>query len=153
MLRSFLILLLFAGSPQVDVFKKEMGPLQTVVETTISSTGARVFSQPKATYLDGYGIVVSVEAMLEQPPNIFSTPKSPEHVKATVNQRRKDVREKLTELMKQQIAKSTSIGETESLAVIVHLLPTTRADAGDQPTQMVLSVKKGAPTQVNVREF
>ena len=153
MLKSILCLLLVAGSAQVDAFKKEMDPLQKSVETTVTPLVARVFSSPKATYIDSIGVIVSVEVMLEQPQNPFGAAKSAEQVKTVVNQRRKDLREKLTELLKVQVAKSTSVADTESMAVIVHLLPTTRADVGEQPTQLVLSVKKSAPTQVNVREF
>ncbi len=154
MLKSIICLLMLAGSAsQGDSLKKEMGSLQTAVETTVTPLVARVFSPPRATPLEGFGVVVSLEVMLEQPQNLFSTPKSAEQVKASVNQRRKDLREKLTELLKLQVAKSTSITETESLAIIVYLLPTTRADVGEQPTQMVLTVKKGDPTQVKFQEY
>ncbi len=152
MLISILCLLLFAGTPQVDAFKKEMIPLQTAVETAVSPVVARIYSL-KVSYLDDYGIVVSMDVALELPPNPFSTPRTSEQVKATVTQRRKDLQNRLSDVLKTQIVKSASIEDSESLAVIVHLLPTTRADAGDQPTQLVLSVKKASPTQVKVSGF
>src|SRR5947209_7722100 len=97
MLKSILCLLMLAGTSQQDVFKKEMTPLQTDVDTVLESTGARVFSGSKATYLPDYGLIVVSEVMLEATRNpLFSSAKSPAEVRATVMQRLKDVREKLS---------------------------------------------------------
>ena len=46
-----------------------------------------------------------------------------------------------------------SVGATESLTVVVHMLNVTRADVPDLPTQFVISVRKDAPTQVIIKEF
>jgi hypothetical protein len=55
--------------------------------------------------------------------------------------------------LKQRVLKTDSVGATESLTVVVHMLNVTRADVPDLPTQFVFSVRKDAPTQVNIKEF
>ena len=105
----------------------------------------------RATSLDGYGIVVVLEVMLEQPPNPFSSVKAPDEVRTVVGKRRKEITDKLSDLLKARI-KTASISPAESIAVIVHLLNATRADVPDLPNQLVLSVRKAAPDQIRVRE-
>jgi len=151
---SILCLLALVAAPQSDSFTKEMLPLQTAVNAALTKTGATVMTAPKATYLDDYGVIVVAEVMLEPPPSpavLFSS--RPPSVKAEVLQRFKDLKDKLSELATQQIAKSESVGATESLAVVVHLLNSTRADTPELPAQVVVSVKKASPTQVNVKEL
>jgi hypothetical protein len=153
MLNSVLCLLMFASSMQVDTFKKEMVPLQGAVDSVMSATGARVMSESKATYLDSYGIIVTLQVVLEQPPNPFTRAKTTAEIRSTVDQRRKDLEDKISDLLKQRIAKTDSIGASDSLTVIVYLLNTTPADVPDLPTQIIMNVKKDAPAQVNIREF
>jgi hypothetical protein len=152
MMKSIVYLLMFAAISQVDVLKKEMVPLQDAVDTVVTSSGARIMSNSKAGYLEGYGIVVTMEVALEQPPNIFSKVKSSQELKASVAQRRKGIKEKLGELLKQRVVKA-ELAATESMAIIVHLMNTTPNDVPDLPSQVVISVKKDAPGQVNVREY
>ncbi len=73
MLNSILCLLMFASGAtmQVDTFKKEMAPLQGAVDSVMGAAGARVMSESKATYLDGYGVVVTLQVVLEQSPQSF----------------------------------------------------------------------------------
>src|ERR1019366_9233795 len=149
MLKSILCLLMFVGSTQTDAFKREMTPLQNSVDTIVSSTGARFMGSDgsKATYLDGYGVVVVLEVMLEPPSNPFG-PSKTDQVKTIVGQRRQQLEGKISDLLKQQVTKMESVGPTESMAVIVHILNVTRADVPDLPKQLVLSVKKDAPDQI-----
>jgi len=154
MLKTILCLLMFAGSTQTDAFKKEMTPLQNSVDTVVSSTGARFMGSEgsKATYLEGYGVVVVLEVMLEPPSGPFG-PTRGDQVKTIVSQRRQQLESKLSDLLKQQVTKMESVGPTESLAVIVHILNVTRADVPDLPKQLVLSVKKEAPDQISIKEY
>ena len=154
MLKVIPLLLILAGAPQQDAaFKKEMGPLQDAVQGVVTASVARVMSDPKAAYLEGYGVVVAMEVALEQPPNIFSKVKSGPELRSSIAQRRKDIKDKLGELLKQRIVKTDSIGAAESLSVIVHLMNTTPNDVPDLPRQLVITVKKDAPGQVNIREY
>jgi hypothetical protein len=72
-------------------------------------------------------------------------------VKVSVNKRRKEITEKLTEMLKDRVTKMASIGGTEALTVIIYLSNTNPADVPDLPSQLIFSVKKDAPTQVIVK--
>jgi len=152
MFESILCVLLLAVNPQ-DSFKKEMGPLQEAIDGLVQSTGARIMTSSRAAYLEGYGIAVALEVALEQPPNIFSKMKTGAELRASVAQRRKDIKDKLSEWLKQRIVKTESVGATESISIVVHLMNTTPNDVPDLPAQFVISVKKDAPGQVTVREY
>jgi hypothetical protein len=142
-----------AGQP--ESFRKEAPGLQTAVNEVINSTvpGQAVLQGAKATYLDGYGIVVTLEAILEQPRNPFSSPKTPAEVRKLVTERRKQVQDKYTALLKQRVPLLQSVGDGESLAVIVHLLNTNPADLPDLPAQLILSLKKQDGSAVTFREY
>jgi len=151
MLSVILSLLLF-GTSQDDVFKKEMGPLQAEVDSVILSTGAQVSQKSKAAYLDGYGVIVSVEVVFESPQNPFSGAKRPEEIRSLVAQRRKEVKDKMAELVKKHVATMDSIGASESLAIIVHVLNANPVDARNLPIQILFSAKKDSPQQIAFRE-
>jgi hypothetical protein len=141
------------AAPTVDDFKKEMNPLQSAVDGLISSTGAPVLQRSRATYIEGYGVVVFVEIAFEPPQGIFSTPKRPEEVRSTINLRRQDIKEKFTTFVKQRIVTTNSIGPTESLAIVMHILNTNPADVPNLPGQIQFTAKRDNPQQVVFREY
>lgn len=160
--RILLSVLIFAGSvwaqtdkERVDLFKKEAPILQAAVEEAVNSLipGPGVLERPRATYLEGYGVVVSLQASFEPTRTIFSSPKTPAEVKRIVNERRKAVQEKLEMLLKERVATMQSIGGAESLSIALHLLNSNPADLPDFPAQILLTVKKQDPARVIVREF
>jgi hypothetical protein len=160
MLNSILCaLLMFSTAMQfgsTDVFKREKNSLQNDVDAVINSTGASLPSRgdnSKASYLDGYGVVVVLEVVLEPPPNPFSSPKTSEQVKKVVAQRLQQIQEKVSDWLKARVTTTESVGASDALAVIVHFVNTTPADVPNLPSQVVISVKKAAPTQVTIREF
>ena len=142
LLKTVLLLLLAGAATQVDIFKKEMAPLQSSVDTTVSGIGARVMSNAKATYLDGYGVVVVVEVMLEPPRNPFDGFKTSDATKAIINTRYKELTGKLSDLVKDRVAKTDSVGATDSLTIIVHILNSNPADVPNLPGQVVITMKK-----------
>jgi hypothetical protein len=152
-LKSVLCLLLAGGFAQTDtIFKKEMGPLQSAVDVAITSTGSRIMSSPRATYLDDYGVLVSVEVALEAPPNPFDGFKTSDATRKAVNTRYKDLTTKLADLVKEQVAKIDSVGATESLSVVVYILNANPADAPNLPSQLVITMKKSG-SEPSVRTF
>ncbi len=153
MLIRFLALFLFMAAPQSDVFKKDMSPLQSAVDGIVTSTGAQILQRSHAAYLEGYGIVITLEVAFEPPPGIFSTPKKPAEVRVLVSQRRKDMQEKLTAFIKQRVATTDSIGAPDSMAIVLHILNTTPTDIPNLPVQIVLTAKKESPQQVSFKEF
>jgi hypothetical protein len=153
MVNTLLALLLLAVAPQAETFKKERAPLEAAADATISSTGSPLMQRSRAAYIEGYGIVVSMEIAFEIPPSPFSSAKTPAQVRASVAQRRKDVQEKMTAFVKQRVATTDSIGAKESLAVVIHVLNTTLADVPNLPSQIVMGATKQSPQQVAFREY
>lgn len=132
--------------------------MQNAVNDVVSNTvpGLGVLQGAKGTYLEGYGVVVTMELALEPPRNPFSgLGRTSSEVRASVTQRRKDTEERLTNLLKQKTPTMESILPTESATIIVYLLNTNPADLPDLPSQLILSVKKqeAAAGGVSVREY
>jgi len=149
-----LVCLILAGVIQapVDTFKREMGPLQSDTDKQVTEIGAQVLSSAKATLIDGYGVVVTVEVALEAPVNPLFPALTKEQVMANVSRRQKEIREKVTALAKQRVASLQSIGPEESLAIVVHLLNANPAMV-KHAKQFVFSVKKSNPEMVVYREI
>ena len=154
MLSTFLTLFLMLTAEQ-DVFKKDMAPLQSAVDGVITATGAQVMpaGKSRAAYIEGYGIIVTVEIAFEAPQGIFDTPKKPAEVRTLVAKRRKDLQEKMTSFVKSRVATTDSIGATDSLAIIIYVLNTNPADITNLPMQIVMTAKKESPQQVAFREL
>jgi hypothetical protein len=150
---TILAMLLVAAAPQGDAFKKEKAALQQAVDTTAATAVARVLQQSKATYLEGYGVVVTLEVALATPPTPFGAPLSAAEVRAAVTQRRRDLEQKLSAFVTSRVVTMQSIAATESLAVVIHILNTTPGDVPNLPGQIVLSAKKDSPQQVIPKEF
>jgi hypothetical protein len=115
--------------------------------------GRGVMESSKATYLEGYGAVLTLEASLEPPRNPFTSPKTPAEVRAIVNERRKTIETKITNLLKDRVGKMDSIAPTDSVTVVVYLFNSNPADVPDLPSQLVFSVKKQDPSHVVTRPF
>src|SRR5262245_25468956 len=154
MLNFILVLfMLLAPAQPVDLFKRDAPTLQADVDQAVSPVVYRIMQNSMASPLEGYGVVVVLEVALEPPPNPFSSTKTGDQLRALVTRRQKEIKDKVSELLKQRVLKTDSVGATESLTVVVHMLNVTRADVPDLPSQLVFSVRKDAPTQVNVKEF
>jgi hypothetical protein len=140
---------------RLDVFKKEASSLQEATEQAVEAAtpGMAVLQHAKATYLEGYGIVVTVQAALVPNRNPFAATVSSADVRKVVAERRTQLRQRVQELVKQQAASLQSLGSEESLAIVVYLLNSNAADVPDLPAQIVFAAKKNNPNQINVYEF
>lgn len=137
---------------QLEVFKKEAIPLQAAVDEAVNSLvpgPAGVLEHAKATYLPGYGVVVSLEASFEPGHTPFSSPKSPAEVRTIVEKRRRDVQAKLEQLLKDRVGKMQSLGAMESLTIALHLFNSNPVDISNLPSQLVLTIKKAEPDATN----
>ena len=151
----------FAGTDkaQMDNFKKESVVLRNAIGDAVSSVipGRNYLDLPKATYLEGYGAVITLEASLAPTRSPFSSPETPEQVRKTVNQRRKDLTQKLEALLKQRVGTMQSILPNDSVTIVLYLLNSNPADVPDLPSQIILTAKKPVqkddPTQVTIQEF
>jgi len=91
--------------------------------------------------------------VLETPRNPFSSAKTPQEVRTTVNARLKAISQKLEAVLKQQAGSMSSIGPNESITIVLYLLNTNPADVPDLPGQVQFILKKQDPTQVAIQNF
>src|SRR6516162_6841063 len=112
----------FAGTDkaQMDNFKKESLALRNAIGDAVCSVipGRSYLDLPKATYLEGYGAVIALEASLAPTRNPFSSPETPDQVRKTVNQRRKDITQKLEAVLKQRAGTMQSILPNDSVTIV-----------------------------------
>lgn len=162
MTRVLVCLLMFAvtafaqsGKARLDIFKKEAPALQDAINEVIDSTvpGMGLFQKAKATYLEGYGIVITLEASLEPTRNPFSSPKTPAEVRAIVSERRREIQQKLERFLKERTASLASLDSTDSIAIVLYLFNSNPADLPDLPAQVVLTAKKQDASRITLREF
>ncbi|PYS56111.1 MAG: hypothetical protein DMG13_01115 [Acidobacteria bacterium] len=146
----------FGQVPPAEKMNKDAISLQNAVNELINNAIPGVGLQnAKAAYLEGYGLVVSLEAPLVPPRKPFGDTSTAGDFRASANQRHKDVIDKLTNLLKQKVPALESIGPTDSVAIIFNLVNTNPADVPDLPAQIVLTVKKQdtASGSIAVREY
>jgi hypothetical protein len=153
MLMNFLALYILLAPPTADVFKKEKAPLESAVDALVTSTGAQLLQRSHAAYIEEYGIVVTLEAVFEQPQGIFGTPKPPAELRSLIAQRRASLQEKLTTFLKQRVATTDAIDSTAYLSIVVHILNANPAEVPNLPQQIVTTVKKDSPQQPSFREY
>ena len=146
MLQFAFLLLLFQmpTKAQVERFRKEAVVLQAGINEAAESAvpGFALLQRANGVYLDGIGAVFTLEVSLEPTRNPFSSPKTPKEVRTIVNERRKTVKQKLLELVKQKAATLESIAPTESITIVLNLMNTNPADLPDMPSQLIIVVKK-----------
>jgi general secretion pathway protein E len=119
-----------AGKSEIDLFKKEARPLQETIDEAINSAapGTIVIQRAKATYLEGYGIVVTAEVALAPPRNPFDSSMTTSYVRAIVDQRRTQLLQRLEALLKKQTSALSSIRSDQSLAIVLYLVNSNPAD-------------------------
>ena len=144
-----------SGKARLDSFKKEAPALQDAVNGVIDSTvpGLGLFQKAKATYLEGYGIVITLEASLEPTRNPFSSPKTPAEVRAIVTERLREIQQKLERFLKERTASLASLDSTDSIAIVLYFFNSNPADLPDLPAQVVLTAKKQDASRITFREF
>ena len=148
----------FAQSqPPMEKIRKDTVLLQDAVNEVINFAipGFGVLQKARGAQLDGFGVVVTVEIALDSPRSPFDGQRSPDEVRKTSNQRRKEVLDRLSNLLKQKVPALESLEPAESVAIVVNLLNTNPADMPDMPSQIILSAKKqdAAAARIHIREY
>ncbi len=143
-----------AGTDQLSRFRQESAVMAAALDDAFSSiVPGPLLQRSKATQLDGYGLVVTVEVALEPPRNPFSGVKQPEEIRRSSAERREALKEKAVELLQNRVAGLASVGSDERVAIVIHLLNTNPADLPDLPTQVVVSVGKQAAADLEARRI
>jgi hypothetical protein len=141
------------SAPPQATIKKDVNFFQKEVNEAVSTSSWGFFQNAKGAYLEGYGIVVVADIAFDPPANPFNIQRTPEEIRTTTAQRRKDVEEKLTNLLKQKAGSLESVGPSESVAIVLNIMNTNPAYVTDIPYQIVLSVKKQDAARVNLKEY
>ena len=128
---------------RLSAFREQAESMAARIESVISaSIPGPILQSPKATYLEGYGVVFMLEVALEPPPHPFSARQTRSALEALTDERRLVVRERTMELVGQAAAELDVLEPSDSVVVVVHLLNTYPADVPDLPSQIAISVKK-----------
>ena len=139
--------------PLPATIKKDVASLRNAVNEAVGGSGWGYFQNAKGAYLEGYGMVVVAEVAFDQPANPFNVQRTPEEIRATSAQRRKEVQEKLTNVLKQKAGALESVAPNESVAIIVNILNANPAYVTDIPYQIIFSVKKQDAARVILKEY
>jgi hypothetical protein len=163
MLKSIICLFLLSSSllaqtpPAAETIKKDVQALQKATNDTMGGivSALGVLQAARGTFIDGYGVIVTMEVALEPPRNPFTAMTTAADVRSTVAQKHKATVDKLTNVLKEKVATLESIGPTESATIIVYLLNANPGDLPDLPAQLVLTIKKQDATtgSVHVSEY
>lgn len=96
----------------------------------------------KATYLEGYGLVVTLEVALELPRNPFTGLRPLDEIRRSSQRRHVALKELVLGMLRQYPPQVRDLGMDDRFAVIVYLLNTNPVALPDLPTQFVASVTK-----------
>ncbi len=96
----------------------------------------------KATYLEGYGVVVTVEVAFERPRNPFSAPRAPDEIRLSSETHRSQLIEMAVRLLGQRVSSLDGLGADEQVAIVIYMLNVNPIDLPDLPTQLVVSARK-----------
>ena len=101
-----------------------------------------ILQTAKTTYLEGYGVVVTVGVALERPRNPFSNTRAPDEVRRSSEMRRSELKEMAVRLIGQHVSSFDGLSPDEHLTIVIYMLNTNPADLPDLPTQLVVSARK-----------
>ena len=163
MVRALLFIVMFAfvvsartlSQAPPEKFKKDVTPVERAITDAVNAIvpGTGLFQTAKGTYLEGYGAVFVLQTMLEPPRNPFTGNKSPAEVRASIAQRKTEIQNRLTSLLRDRVGAMESLSPAESVSIILYLINSNPADTPDLPSQIVFTVKKQDATSIKVREY
>ena len=143
-----------AGTDQLSRIRQDSAAITAALDDAVSSiVPGPLLQRSKATHLDGYGLVVTVEVALEPPRNPFSGAKKPEEIRRSSSARRETLKGKAVELLQNTVAGLASVGPDERVAIVIHMLNTNPVDLPDLPTQLVVSVGKHAALDLQAQRI
>ena len=123
-------------SPQTEAFT-------AAVDESFRAIVPQLFQDSRATYLEGYGVVVTVEVGLEPPRNPFSnSSRTPEEVRRSSLQRLEALKSSTVELLGTHTAGLESLGANEQVSVVIYLMNPNPVDLPDLASQLVISARK-----------
>jgi hypothetical protein len=140
-----------AQGSKTEVFRKESAALQRAADQAINEVpGISLLQSAKVTYLEEFGVIVTLEVALEPPRNPFS---SATQSGSQASEKQQRVRDKMKQFITQKAPGVQTADGLQFIAVVIHLFNSNPVDVPNLPRQMILMVKKQEPTNVILREF
>jgi hypothetical protein len=141
-----------AGSKS-ELFRKEGPALQTVVNQAAGEVpGVSILQPSKATYIQEFGIVVSLEVSLEPPVNPFNVDVRPER-SSVLKERQQKLRDKMKQVLAQRAPGLRTAGDDQFVVIAVHIFNSNPVDTPNLPQQIIVMVKKSEPSNIILREL
>jgi hypothetical protein len=141
----------WAQASKSEVFRKEAPTLQRAADQAIGEVmGISLLQSAKATYLEEYGVVISLEVALEPPRNPFE---SATQGRSQVADKQRQVRDKIKNFLTQRAAGVQTADGIQFVTVVVHLFNSNPVDSPNLPRQLIFTVKKQDPSNVTIREL
>lgn len=116
---------------------------ETAVDDAISEiVPGPMLQYSKAAYLEGYGLVLTMEVALVRPSNPFSASTSDTQTRLASEQRHESLKERAAELLSEQVAKLDGLTPDEKVSLVINVLNTNPAIVKDLPAQLVITATK-----------
>jgi len=142
-----------AGGAKPETFRKEGPAFQSAVDQAVSEVpGVSLLQTSKASYIQEFGIVVTLEVTLEQSRSPFNVDARPERP-SVLTERQQRVRDKLKQLLTQKAPGLRTAADDQFVAIVVHIFNSNPVDSPNLTQQITVMVKKNAPSNVIVREL
>ena len=135
------------------MFRKEGPAFQRVVDQAVGEvSGVSLLQTSKASYIEEFGVVVTLEVALEQQINPFNVDARAER-RSVLTERQQRLRDKMKQLLTQKAASLRVPADDQFVAIVVHIFNTNPVDSPNLTQQIMIMVKKNAPSNVIVREL
>ena len=125
-----------------DIDPEHVVALTADVDAGLGAVVPYVFQEAKGTYLEDYGLVVTVEIALEPRRSPFSTLRSPEEIRSSSHERLEAVRTTAAALLGDRVADLDGLLPNERVSLVIFILNPSPVDLPDLPAQIVLSLRK-----------
>jgi hypothetical protein len=101
-----------------------------------------LLQKAKATLLDDYGVILSLEVRLDAPPNPFARRRPVESLRRLSTARLRTLKDRIVDFMGETLPDLGAISPSESLTVVVHVLNTNPVDMPDLPMQVMFTATR-----------
>ena len=125
-----------------DVDPEHVVALMADVDAGLGAVVPSIFQEAKGTYLEDYGLVITVEIALEPRRSPFSTRRSPEEIRSSSHERLEAVRTAAAALLGDRVADLNGLLPNERVSLVIHILNPSPVDLPDLPAQIVLTLRK-----------
>jgi hypothetical protein len=131
-----------AGLVRADVDAAEAANLERTVDSMVGQLVPNVFRNARATYLEGYGVIVTIEVALDVPRTPFTSSRSPADVRESALGRIASIRQGAIGLVGNEAPGIEGLLPEEMVSVVVYMVNPNPVDLADLPGQIVVSARK-----------